>query len=295
MERFDLHYYTRKFIRHLERNFKSEETIKGYSADLKKFNAFIYDAYDGDVSLEQLTIEDLYDYFDFVKEKGFKMNTIARHLSTLKSFYRFLFDEMKFRDNIAARIKHPVVFTPVPELLTSLELLQLLNEAKKQGLYYFTVFAVLIYTGSRVTAVSRLSKKDVDLEKKQMYFAKIKGGRDLKIPIHEDLVPILEVYLQSHPAPESEYLFHSPKSMDMAIGVQNIRLRLKKAAKKADIKKRVTPHVLRHGFATQLTIANVPQVHVAELLGHTDLRSTKRYQHLHVEDLREPINTFKLG
>ncbi|OIK10071.1 tyrosine-type recombinase/integrase [Bacillus sp. MUM 13] len=290
-QNFNLPFYVTKFIKFLKRTNKSEETIKGYSTDLKLFNTFIYQEYEGNILLEQLTRNDLLDYLDHLqRERGYKLNSVSRHLSTLKSLYKFLVDEMNFKDNVAARIKHTKAYVPLPTILEPHEVSHLLSVAKKHNYYYFILFSLIYFTGSRITPITQLEKSNVFINEKKLYFPVIKGGEDLHLPIHDELVPTLKQFLLNHPAPLSKYVFHSPRSYIKPIDPQTVRGQLKEIVKKAKIEKRVTPHILRHCTATHLTILGVDQKYIASILGHKDLRSTARYQQLHVDNLRSSIN-----
>jgi integrase/recombinase XerD len=289
-QQFDLHIYAQKFLRHLKRQKYSEETITGYAKDLKKFSQFIYTAYEGRIFTEELQREDLLDYLSFLEEQKMKPNTIARNLSTLKSFYKFLVYEMDFKIDVAARIKHPKVYTPLPNILDFDEVQLLLKTAKEYSDFYHTFFSVLYYTGSRITPIRVLPKKDVDLKNKKIYLYKTKNGRDLHLPLNEKLCSLLGDFLRKNRNDGSIYVFKSSKVHDQPISAPEVRKTLKLIAKQAGITKRVTPHILRHCTATHLTLLDVDQKFIASILGHRDLRSTARYQQLKVDDLRPSIN-----
>lgn len=291
---YNLPFFKQKFLRYLKRRDFAEETIVGYEKDLKMFNEFIYDEYDGNILLEQITKSDLYDYLSFLHyDKGYKQTTIQRHLSTLKSLYRFLVDEMGFKENIAAKIRHKSVYVPLPPILTIEEKEQLLSTASEYGEYFFTLISTLFYTGGRITATTQLQKKNVDFKDSKLYFPRIKGGKDLYLPIHEKLEPILENFLQNHPARSYPYVFHSPRNPSKPISPSTVRFHLRKIKKMAGIEKRVTPHIIRHTMATHLTIEGVDQRYIMAILGHSDPRATARYQQLVVENLRDPLNKLK--
>jgi site-specific recombinase XerD len=290
-QQYDLPFLKQKFLRHLKRNNYSEETIDGYMKDLKLFGEYIYTAYEGVILVQELQREDLLDYLTYLKEmKKYKVNSVSRHLSTLKSFYRYLFDERIINDNVAARIKHFKAYVPLPAILDIGEIELLLQTAKEYKQFFFVMFSLIYYTGSRITPVITLEKKNIDLKTRKIYFPKVKGGKDLYLPIHDKLIPVLTEFLERHPADMSPYVFPSPRNIYAPVDAVTARLHLNRVVKKAGITKRVTPHILRHCMATHLTTAQVPQKFVAEMLGHSDLRSTIRYQHLHVEDLRDHIN-----
>jgi len=288
---YDLPLYVKKFIKYLKRSNFSEETIIGYSKDLKIFSEFIYVEYEGKITLEHLTRNDILDYLVFLQDvKSYKPNSVYRHLSSLKSFYRFLVDEHNLKENVAAKVRHQKVYTPLPPILDVQEIAKLLQTAKEVSTYFYVLIAVLYYTGSRITPVLNLEKKNVNLELNKIYFPKIKGGEDLHLPINEKLKPILAEFLDNHPAPAYPYVFHSPRNPGVPIDAQTVRYRLKELSKLAGIEKRVTPHIIRHCTATHLTLAKVGQKFIASILGQKDARSTARYQHLDVDNLRESLD-----
>lgn len=288
---FDLPVYVNKFIKYLHRCNYSEETIYGYTADLKIFSEFIYNEYQGQVLVEQLTRNDILDYMVYLQNiKKYKPNSVYRHLSSLKSFYRFMFDELNIKDNVAARVKHQKVYIPLPPILDIEEMEKLLKTAGEYSLYFFVLLSTLYYTGSRITPVVTLLKKNVDFKDEKIYFPKIKGGEDLYLPMHEKLVPILREFIDNHPAPAYPYVFHSPRNPGESIDPQTVRMHLKKITKLAGIEKRVTPHIIRHCTATHLTLARVEQKFIMSILGQRDLRSPARYQQLVVDNLRDSVN-----
>ncbi|MFD2214998.1 tyrosine-type recombinase/integrase [Metabacillus endolithicus] len=290
-ENYDLPFYQNQFIRHLKRKHYSEETITGYSKDLKSFSEFIYFEYEGKILLEQLHRNDLLDYLTHLHEyKGYKQSSVQRHLSTLKSFYRFLVDEIGFNENIASKIKHQSIFTPLPPILTEEEIDLLLDSAKEYQHYFYVLISFLYYTGSRITATIRLEKENINFKERKLYFPKIKGGRDLYLPINDKLLPVLEDFIDNHPASEYPYVFHSPRTPWTHIDAHTVRTHLSRIKELAGIDKRVTPHILRHSMATHLTLKKVDQSFLMNILGQTDPRSTTRYQHLVVENLRDPLN-----
>ncbi|WLR50665.1 tyrosine-type recombinase/integrase [Bacillus tianshenii] len=287
---FDLHIYSQKFLRHLKRQKYSDETISGYAKDLKKFNEFIFTSYEGRVFTEELQKEDILDYLTYLDEQGLKSSSIARNLSTLKSFYKFLVYEMDFKIDVAARIKHPKVHSQLPNVLDFEEVQRLLQAAKEYSEFYHVFFSLIYYTGSRITPIRVLPKEDIDLKNKKLYLSKTKNGHDLYLPLNEKLCELLEFFLAKNEHDQSTFVFRSPRSIHQPVSASDARKNLKKIVQLAGIEKRVTPHTLRHCTATHLTLRGVDQKYIASILGHRDLRSTARYQQLKVEDLRECVD-----
>ncbi|MGD6842195.1 tyrosine-type recombinase/integrase [Bacillus infantis] len=287
---FDLPIYTKKFIKYLERLNYSKETINGYTKDLKKFREFIYREYKGSILTEHIEKEDLIDYLNMLRDKGLKQTSIGRNLSTLKSFFKFLVYEQNFNIDVAARIKHPKMYSPLPDVLDDQEMNILLQTTKDTSSFYYALFSLLYYTGSRLTPVRIIKREHVDLRNRRIYFEKVKNGKDLYLPLNQNLYHILNEYMLETKHLQQKYLFNSPKFLNKPISPSDVRNNLRKISKLAGITKRVTPHVIRHCTATHLTLKGVDQKFVSSILGHTDLRSTARYQRLNVENLRPSIN-----
>lgn len=291
---FDLDTHKDQFIRYLKRKNYSSETLTGYQKDLKKFGIFLNEIYGGNLLTEEISKNDILDYMDFLRDTaGYKVNSISRNLSTLKSFFKFLVYELDFNKNPAEKIRTPKNYVPLPQILDFNEASILLEEAKRQSLFYFVLFSLLYFTGSRITAARTLKKENVDFKNNTLYFPYIKGGRDLVLPIHPKLLTILEQFMDKNKHDGSVYVFQSPKRLNYPISASDIRIVLKKIAKLAGISKRVTPHIIRHSVATHLTLLGVEQAYIAAILGHVDLRSTKRYQHLRVDNLRTAVGMLK--
>lgn len=290
---FDLDYYCRLFIKHLRRLNYSTETIKGYTKDLKKFKQYLHTEYSGNILTKEIQKEDLQDFLSFLEQNNLKPNSICRNLSTLKSLYKFLVNEMNFDIDVAAKLKQPKVYTPLPNILDFSEMQAFLDASKRNSLFYYTMFSLLYYTGSRLSPIRLLLKDNVDLRNKQIYFPKIKNGKDLYLPLNERMYEILSQYMSDYRHNGSDYVFHSPKSLNSPVSPSEIRLKMKAIAKTANIDKHLTPHIIRHCTATHLTILGAEQKYIASILGHSDLRSTARYQQLNVENLRSTINKLR--
>lgn len=280
-----------KFFAHLNRMSYSMETYKGYEKDLQFFQRFIsVHKQHENFLMGEVTKEDILGFMDYGKERGHKPNTIARRLSTLKSFYKFIVNELDYPVDVAARIRLPKVYTPLLDILNESEVKLLLNQAAKMDPFYHFFFSLIYYTGSRLTPVRTLEKKNVFLDERVLYLPKVKGGKDLYLPMHEKLVRLFSLHFEQDIIRDNRYVFPSRKYPEQPISASIVRLKLESIAKNAGISKKITPHRIRHCTATHLTIKKVDQRSIANILGHTDLRSTARYQHLSIEHLRDPIN-----
>ncbi|MDR7315333.1 tyrosine-type recombinase/integrase [Brevibacillus nitrificans] len=287
---FDLPDYTGKFIRYLQRQGYSTETITGYKKDLEQFEDFLLQMYKGNILTEEIQKGDILDFLDDLEKRGLKTSSRARALSTLKSFNKFLVYELHFKENVAGQIRHPKLEKQRPDILSHDEIQSFMNTAKIHYPYEYVLFSLLYYTGSRLSPIRTLQRGAIDLDERKIFLDKTKGGKNIAVPLHDKVVPILEEFLQLHRNNGSFFVFPSLKSLDKPISPAHIRGKMKKTAALAGISKRVYPHLFRHCMATRLTTLGVGQLQLARLMGHADTRPTERYQHLHVEDLRSPIN-----
>lgn len=278
------------FLKHLERNNYSLETINGYGKDLKSFQRFISNEFgEEDFSLDKIGRGELLRFLDDGRNRGNQVGTIARRLSTLKSFYKYLIYELDYPIDVAARIRMPKVYVPLKNILTESEIEKLLLASATLGSNYALLFHALYYTGSRLTPIRTLEKKNVLFEEDKIYFPVVKGGKDQYLPLHPKLREMFDDYF-SYQLPDSEvFVFPSPRVPNQPLSPSDIRNKLRKAAELAGVDSSITPHTIRHCTATHLTLKNVPQRKIASILGHADLRSTMRYQHLTVEHLRDPL------
>lgn len=279
------------FLEHLERMEYSSETKSGYEKDLEFFSRYMIKRRGNEeILVQQISKEDILGFMDLGKQMGHAPNTIGRRVSTIKSFYKYLVYELDYPIDLAARIKLPKKYIPLRDILSESEVQRLLDYTARVDRMYHLLYAILYYTGSRLTPVRTLERRNVLLEQGILYFPMVKGGKDLYLPIHNKLMELFEIYFHDQKRGNGKYVFPSPKFPTQPISAADIRLKLKKHSRGADIEKHVIPHSIRHSTATHLTIKKVDQRTIASILGHSDLRSTMRYQHLAIEHLREPIN-----
>lgn len=175
------------FMEHLERQCYSSETVSGYAKDLKCFKLFMLgDMWEKDLPLSIIGKEELLKFMDDGRVRGNKTSTIGRRLSTMKSFYKFLVYELDYPIDVAARIRIPKAYTPLKNILTEDEVMRLLGSAKELQTKYHLLFSILYYTGSRLSPVRMLERNHVRLEERIIYFPKVKGGKDLYLPLHRN-------------------------------------------------------------------------------------------------------------
>ena len=279
------------FLQHLEGQLYSSETLLGYKKDLESFKRFMMKRVEAaDFSLEIIRKEELLDFMEDGRQQGNQTSTIGRRISTMKSFYKFLVYELDFPENVAVGIRVPKEDVPLGKILTEDEVKRLLQSAQLLNPCYHLLFSVLYYTGSHLKPVQIMERSHVDLVKGTIYFPKVKGGKELYLPLHDQLNEQFDQYFSNHLIEGSSYVFPSIRRTNQPLSASDIRNKLRLAASHAGLDSSLTPHMLRHCRAMHLTDRNVPQRTIANILGHSDLRSTMRYQDLTANHLRNSLN-----
>jgi len=276
--------YIEKFIRYLdiEKNY-SRHTILNYKLDLEHFKNFL-----GELSLEKVDYLILRKYLAALKEKNLKSRSVSRRLSALRSFFKFLIREGLLKNNPVASLSSPKQDKPLPLFLTEEEVTKLIEAAQpkdERGLRDRAVMETLYSTGIRVSELVGLNIEDIDFIGG---VAKVmgKGKKERIVPIGDIALSTIRAYLErrkKHQEVQALFLNKSGRRITDR-GVRNI---IDKYIRMASIKQGVSPHTLRHSFATHLLDRGADLRSVQELLGHVNLSTTQIYTHLTTEKLKK--------
>lgn len=251
----------------------SELTAKQYESILRKFANFLESQ---NKSVENAEKEDIVDYLTFLLNKGIKKSTVATNLKVIKSFYSFLHENEHIRKNPARKIKNIKYEKREPVFLTREEIKALINAAASER--DRLIIKMLYSTGVRISELLKIRVKDINNEKSLLkVFGK--GAKERYVILPEKLLNEISDFVRKNKLKEDHRLF--------PISARSVQLIIKKAAEKAKINKNVTPHKLRHSFATHLLHAGVDIRAVQKLLGHESLSITEIYTHYTIEDLRK--------
>lgn len=247
-----------------------------------------------DEELLQVSRQQLIAYLVHLKQEGRASSTVARKLASIKAFYRFLTAERYIRRNPAEVLEAASRGLHLPKVLSVQEVERLLDEPNLGTLDGYrdkTMLELLYATGMRVSELVNVPMKNVDM-KMQYVIVMGKGSKERMLPLGRTALHYLEHYL-SVVRPQ---LLHGKPDMASELFVTGwggpmTRERFYEIivayGKSAGISKRVTPHMLRHSFATHLLNNGTDLRIVQELLGHADISTTQIYTHLDVERLRE--------
>ena len=271
--------YVYKFLDYLkyERGF-SDYTIKSYSTDLKEFYEFS--------KKDTVNIELVRKYLRYLYEKNYSNRSISRKVSSLKSYFKYLEGEGIIKDNFMRLISNPKLEKTLPNYLNYQDLEKLLNfpdRNNKYGLRDALILEMLYSSGIRVSELANMKLKDIDFKDKKILVLG-KGNKERYVYYGSKCDSLLKKYLDMDHM-DSPYLFIG-KRKDR-LNEREIRLIVTESAKKAGINIHVTPHTLRHTYATHMLNEGADLKSVGDLLGHESLSTTQIYTHISNERLRQ--------
>lgn len=280
------------FLEHLrvERGF-SENTLAAYRSDLLQLAEFLNPS--GSGSSSGTDRSRLQSYVLSLKQRQYAPASVARKVAAARSFFNFLVAEGHLSRSPAQDLGAPRVGRSLPKVLSVKEVETLLEqparrstpEARRDG----AMLELLYATGLRVSEMVALNLKDVNLDGSYVR-CRGKGGRERLLPLHDQAIAALKTYLEeARPqfvaSPEERAFFLNQRGHRLTR--QGFWLLLKGYAREAGISSAITPHTLRHSFATHMLRGGAPLRHVQELLGHANIATTQVYTHLSSEHLRE--------
>lgn len=259
----------------------SSHTVRGYQSDLEQFERWL-DDFGADVST--ITYRQLRGYLAYLSQAGYSKTTIGRRLSTVRSFFSFLVSIEKRSDNPAALLRNPKTGRPLPKALTASEidaLFSVISTDTPEGARDLALLEFMYATGARVAEVSGVVLSDVDYHQGTVLL-RGKGSKERIVPLYPLAVKTLEHYC-AHARPQlgqpsSDSIFLSTRGNQMS--PEAIRRVLKKYCIAAGLPSHVSPHSLRHTFASDLLKNGANLRSVQELLGHENLSTTQVYTHL---------------
>jgi len=284
------------FLHHLsvERGL-SDNTLEAYSRDLNRFVGFLEGRGVSPPGEAGQTV--VAEYLMALRECGLKPSSIARNFSALKVFYRFLMQEGLCRINPMEYLSSPKLGRKLPVVLSQDEVERLLGQPEESlplGLRDRALLEFLYATGVRVSELVGLKLPSLFLE---IDLVRVwgKGSKERLVPMGKKAKQALEDYLQrARPllarGLSGDYLFLNRRGEHLSrMGIWKI---LKGYANRAGIRKKVSPHTLRHSFATHLLEGGADLRAVQEMLGHADISTTQIYTHLDTHYLLEVHRTF---
>lgn len=270
-------------------------TLESYRRDLVDCEAFLKEH---DFALEQAEASLLRQYLNSLYDREMTSSSIARHISALKQFFQFLIMEGVRQEDPTSLLARPKKMKPLPKILTEEEITQLLEtvsqDPSSEGRRLEALLEVLYASGLRVSELISLTH-DAILQAEQTLIVRGKGDKERMVPLSSYAIRALDKYLTvrpdfiPHPHAGSKWLFPSyGKSGHLTR--QRFGQLLKDLALQTGIDPgKVSPHVIRHAFATHLLNGGADLISVQNMLGHADISTTQIYTHVMHKKLQEVI------
>jgi integrase/recombinase XerD len=269
----------------------SANTRQAYERDLRLFCKTL--GFKNSDALVNVSREQITGYMTQLKEKGLAAATIARKLAAIKAFYRFMTAEGYMDANPAEVVEAGTKGIKLPRVLSEDEVVRLLNQpdiTTAEGFRDRTMLEVLYATGMRVSELINLTLDRVDLNMKYI-IAFGKGSKERIVPLGSVAAEFLQQYLEKV-RPKLTHEDRNTNIVFLAFGGHELTRQrfwqiIRAYGRKANINKALTPHILRHSFATHLLDNGADLRSVQELLGHSDISTTQIYTHLTNKRLRD--------
>ena len=276
------------FLEFLQKDKKlSNNTLQSYKRDITQYESYINEE---NLQYLKVTNEDIKKYLENLKNIGKKTSTISRNLASIRSFYQYLVRTKKVKEDPTEGIQSPKVEKRVPSVLSSKEVELLLEQPKTVDLKGIRDKAMLEFayaTGMRVTEIINLDIDDVNL--KEGYVSCSNANKQRNIPLGAISINALKEYIKK----ARPYLIKSEDEKSLFVNINGKRLKrqgfwkiVKFYKEQAHIEKEITPHVLRHSFATHLLQNGADLKAIQVMLGHSDISSTQVYMQFQDEGLK---------
>jgi integrase/recombinase XerC len=296
-----------EFVTHLQHNLKaSPQTVRCYRADLREFESFLKTGLlpRGPVSWTSLDHHAVREYLSFLHDRGVSRATVARKLASLRSFFRHLVRQERMAANPAAQVATPKLERRLPRALSEAEIESLLDNAfgaAPLDLRDRAILEMLYASGVRVAELVGADLGDVDVSGAAgdgILRVLGKGRKERLVPIGSKAVRALLAWLKARPGllPDAERTGRGGgEARDAAflnsrggrLTDRSVRRILNARLRAAAVRQRVSPHTLRHSFATHMLNAGADLRSIQELLGHASLSTTQRYTAVSTKRLLE--------
>ena len=265
----------------------SDNTLQSYKRDIIQYQNYLEE---NGINYAKVSKEDIKAYLNYLKQIGKKPSTISRNLASIRSFYQFSIRNKKIKNDPTEDVQSPKIEKRVPSVLTAQEVELLLEQPKDVDLKGTRDKAMLEFayaTGMRVTEIINLNIEDVNLEGE--YVICRVGSKQRNIPLGSLSLKALKEYIDE----ARPILIRNEKEKALFVNVNGQRLTrqgfwkiVKYYKEQAHITKDITPHVLRHSFATHLLQNGADLKAIQTMLGHSDISSTQVYMQFQDESLK---------
>lgn len=266
----------------------SDNTLQSYRRDIEQYEKYVSD---NKINYLKVTEETILEYMEYLREENKKESTISRSLASIRSFYQYLIRVKKIKKDPTMTIESPKISKRTPNILTSKEVELLLDQPKDVDLKGTRDKAMLEFayaTGMRVTEMISLDIDDVKLD--EGYVVCRGRSKSRNIPLGSMSLKALKEYIDD----ARPYLIRDESEEALFVNVNGTRLTrqgfwkiVKYYKEQAHITKDITPHVLRHSFATHLLQNGADLKAIQTMLGHSDISSTQVYMQFQDPGLKD--------
>ncbi len=281
------HPWVDKYLEHvlIEKGL-SENSLASYSQDLTSLLAFLKKK---SFKIEEMNDKTVFLYLTYLRARGLKSRSLARHLSSLRGFFAFAVGERWYKEDPGHLLENPKLPKKLPEFLSRQEIsriLELPDTSTKLGMRDKAMLELLYAAGLRVSELVQMKVLDYD---PQVGILKVfgKGAKERLVPIHFTAQQVIHTYLEiNRPTfkPATDYMFLNRSGKGLSR--QGVWKFIKRYAERAGIKRSISPHTFRHSFATHLLEGGADLRTVQLLLGHADIAATEIYTHIQAGRLR---------
>ena len=278
-----------KFINYLLIDKKySNNTIESYNNDLSKYLNFMNKK---NIKFDNIKRNDILEYIKYLKDSNINEKSISHNISVIRSFYKFLMLEKYIKSSPIEFIDLPKIKKTLPSVL-SLDEVDMLLDIDLINNYSYrnkTMLELLYGSGLRVSELINIKLNDISFDE---CFIKVigKGNKERIIPLSDISLDYLKIYINNYrntliKHENNEYLFLNNHGNKMTR--QGFFKIIKSLAKEKNIKKEISPHTLRHSFATHLLMNGADLKSIGDMLGHSSISTTEIYTHIGNEKLRD--------
>lgn len=268
----------------------SKNTLESYGRDVRKFLLFLEE--EQIKTIQEIKYENILDFLSHFKKQGFSDTTTVRTIVSIKQFFKYLLLEKIIKEDPTSQIRTPKMKKSIPGVISLEDVERVLaspNESTPEGIRDLAMLEVLYATGIRVSELIWLKLNEVNFE---MGFVIVygKGSKERIVPIGGQAQEKLRTYMElSRPlllkSRDSKELFVTRRGKAMTR--QGFWKLIKNYALKAGITKQISPHTMRHSFATHLLERGADLRTIQIMLGHSDISTTQIYTHVENERLKE--------
>lgn len=271
----------------------TKNTKLSYEEDLKKYKEFLDNRHITNAS--NIKKKDITDYLIYLSDNEYTITSIARKLTTIKNFHNYLYQKALIASDVSLTIERPKTKKSLPKIMSVEEVDKLLDiDCKTAFDYRNKAMLELLYgTGLRISELLNLKLSDIDLENCVIRCIG-KGNKERIVPIGEYVIVYLNKYLEYRPQlsknKRSEFLFLN--NLGTNLSRFSFFKMLKRLLREKNINVDVSPHTLRHSFATHMLEYGADLRTIQELLGHSDISTTKIYTHISNNQIKEDYRKY---